>query len=276
MQITGFLLAVAVNLASLPQAPPQTPGQTPAQAPAPAPRQTPAQAPRRPAAPARTTGPATLAVRVSDPAGAPIGGVTVTVDGAAQRQSTTEHGRIAFENLPVGQYRLRFEREGFVTLERELTARGGAPMDVNVTLTPAPAPPPPPPAPAPAPALPPPPAADVAPLALDLPAFIEKNFVGREGQKISLLACGSGATATLLQLHEPLAEHTHAEWDEFLYVIAGQGMSRIKARDQPLSAGVFVMVPRGVPHALSASGRNPLVLLSIRPGDRCAAPAAGR
>jgi mannose-6-phosphate isomerase-like protein (cupin superfamily) len=217
----------------------------------------------------------TLAVQVSDAAGGPIGGVRVSVDGPAHRQSTTERGRIAFESLPAGLYRLRFERDGFITLERELTARGSAPVDVKVTLTPAPEPPPPPPAPVPEPP-PPPPPSDAAPVVIDLPAFIEKNFVGRGAQKTSSLACGSGATATLLQLREPLPEHSHAEWDEDLYVIAGQGSVHIGGRDQPLTAGVFVMVPRGTPHALTASGRNPLVLLSIRPGDRCDKPGAGR
>src|SRR3990172_6169935 len=67
----------------------------------------------------------------------------VTVEGADKRSARTEAGRIAFENLKAGAYRLRFEREGFVTLERELTARGGAPTDVKVTLAPMPAPPPP-------------------------------------------------------------------------------------------------------------------------------------
>jgi mannose-6-phosphate isomerase-like protein (cupin superfamily) len=258
MHITGLCLALFVAVTSSQQAVPPLPEKP---------------APRRPAAPAvRTTGSSTFAVLVSDPAGAPIGGVKVTVEGPAQRMATTERGRIAFENLPAGTYRFRFERAGFVTLEREIAARGSVPIDVKVTLTPAPEPPPPPPAPEPVAPPPPPPAADVAPLTIDLPAFIEKNYIGREPQKTSSLACGSNATATLLQLHGALAEHTHAEWDEFLYVIAGQGTARITARDQPLSAGVFVMVPRGAAHTLTASGRNPLVMLSIRPGDRCAAP----
>jgi mannose-6-phosphate isomerase-like protein (cupin superfamily) len=272
MQMTGLGFAVFVTLASLNQAPQQVP--QPAPKPAPQPAKPVPQQPRT-ATPSRTTGSATLAVQVSDPAGAPIGGVKVTVDGPTRRQATTERGRIAFENLPAGVYRLRFEREGFITLERELTARGSTPLDVKVTLTPAPEPPPPPPAPVPEPP-PPPPPSDAAPVVIDLPAFIEKNFVGRGAQKISSLACGSGATATLLQLREPLAEHTHTEWDEDLYVIAGQGSVHIAGRDQPLTAGVFVMVPRGTPHALAASGRNPLVLLSIRPGDRCDKPAAAR
>jgi mannose-6-phosphate isomerase-like protein (cupin superfamily) len=249
----------------------QAPPQAPQPEPKPAPQTTkPAAQPPAPraAAPARTTGSATLAVLVSDPSGAPIGGVKVIVDGPTRRQATTEHGRIAFENLAAGLYRLRFERDGFVTLERELTARGGAPIDVKVTLTAAPEPPPPPPAPVPVPP-PPPPPSDAAPVVIDLSAFIEKNFVGRDAQKVSSLACGSGATATLIQLRKPLAEHTHAEWDEFLYVMVGPGTLHLAGRDQPLTPGVFLMVPRGTPHALEASGRNPLVLVSIRPGDRC-------
>lgn len=87
---------------------------------------------------------ATFAVMVTDPAGAPVGNVLVTVDGPDKRTARTEAGRIAFENLPTGAYKLRFEREGFVTFEKELTARSGAPIDVKVTLTPVPPPPPPP------------------------------------------------------------------------------------------------------------------------------------
>ncbi len=282
MHMTGLSFAIVVTFASLNQAPQQAPQPAPKQAPQPAPeaapkpapKQVPQQPPRAAASP-RTTGSATLAVQVSDPAGGPIGGVKVTVEGPANRQSTTERGRIAFENLPAGLYRLRFEREGFITLERELTARGSTPIDVKVTLTPAPEPPPPPPAPVPE-APPPPPPSDAAPVVIDLSAFIEKNFVGRDAQKISSLSCGSGATATLIQVRKPLAEHSHAEWDEFLYVMGGPGTVNLAGRDQPLTPGVFVMVPRGTPHALAASGRNPLVLLSIRPGDRCDKPAAER
>ncbi|MEO8519750.1 MAG: carboxypeptidase regulatory-like domain-containing protein [Acidobacteriota bacterium] len=246
MKLTGLLLAVLLGFAPLPQTQ------------------------RRPATAARTTGQVALAVRVSDPADGPIGGVKVTLDGPTHRQATTEGGRIAFENLPAGTYRLRFERDGFVTLEREVVGRGGTPIDVKVTLTPAPEPPAPPPAVAPPP---PPPPSDAAPIALDLPAFIEKNYIGRDARKISPLGCAEDTTATLIQLHEPLAEHTHATAEEFLYVIAGQGSVRIEARDQALTAGVFVLVPRGLSHAVTVSGKSPLVLLSIRPGEGCAPPA---
>lgn len=205
---------------------------------------------------------ATLAVAVTDPGGTPVGNVLVTVEGADKRSARTEGGRIAFENLPAGAYTLRFEREGFVTLERELTARGGAPTDVKVTLRPVPEPVAPP-----APAAPPP--VDATPTAMDLPAFIEKNYIGREPTKTLPLACAGSGSATLIQVKEQLAPQAHANSDEFLYVIAGEGSARLADRTELLRAGVFVMIPRGVTHALTANGRRPLVIMSTRAGEGC-------
>ena len=92
----------------------------------------------------RSVGNAAFAIVVTDPSGAPLGDVKVTMTGPVSRDARTERGRIAFENLPSGNYVLRFEREGFFSLEREVVARGGAPIDVKVILTPEPPPPPPP------------------------------------------------------------------------------------------------------------------------------------
>jgi hypothetical protein len=207
---------------------------------------------------------ATLAVVVSDAAGAPVRDVLVTVEGPAAKSARTEGGRIVFEELPPGAYRLRFEHDGYVPLERELTARAGAPTDVKVTLTPMPkAPEPPPPPPPVAPAV------DAKPVALDLPAFIEQNYIGRGAGRTMPLACASGGTATLIQLNEPLADRTHADADEFLYIVAGEGTLRLKGRDERLHAGVFMLVPRGFTHTLLATGRSPLVVLSMRAGQPC-------
>jgi len=206
---------------------------------------------------------------VSDPSGGPLGDVKVTMSGPVSRDARTERGRIAFENLPAGSYRLRFDREGFISLEREVIARGGAPIDVNVTLTPEP---PPPPAPVAAiPPKPPAPALSTEPVAIDMTAFIEKNYVGRGSGKTSPLACTAGGLATLIQVKDPIIEHAHADADEFLYAIAGEGSVRAAGKDQPLRAGVFMMVPRGVPHIIVAVTRNPLMLLSIRAGEHCSA-----
>jgi hypothetical protein len=229
-----------------------------------------AQAQRRGTA----TGSVALAIMVTDPEGAPLGNVKVSLTtlaakgGAAPREGRTESGRLAFENLPAGGYRLRFDRDGFIPLERELTARGGAPIDVKVTLTPAPPPPAPPPAPAPKVA-PPAPALSPDPIAIDLPAFIEKNYIGRVESKTSPLTCTTGGPAVLLQVREGIADPARPDADEFLYVIAGEGIGRAAGHDQTLRPGTFMMVPRGVARTLAAAGKTPLMLLSIRAGEKC-------
>ena len=232
--------------------------------------------PQKPAAqkpsqrrPARPTGNATLAILVTDASGAQIPNVLLTVEGPTPRTTRTEGGRIALEGLAAGEYLLRFEKEGFLTLERQLTARGGAPIEVKVTLKAAPEPPPPPVPEAPETRQPP----DVhaKPASFDVPDVIEKEFIGRAALKRTPLACGGEGAATLIQLNDPVADHAHADADEFLYVVAGEGAANIAGAAQRLRAGVLVFVPRGVTHRFSQSGRNPLIVLSTLAGEGCAA-----
>ena len=212
-----------------------------------------------------TTGPAAFAVLVTDPAGTPITDVQVTVTGRAQRSGATEGGRIAFEDLPVGPYHFKFEKDGYDPVEQDVTGKRGAPVDVKVTMTPQPKPVAPPPAPAPAPA----PAANAKPVVLDMPAFIEKYYIGKGTGTTTAMACSDGGSATLIQANDPIAEHTHADADEFIYVIAGEGSARIGQRTEPLSAGVFMMIPRGTVHAFSVGKKHPLVFVSTRAGEHC-------
>ena len=79
----------------------------------------------------------------------------------------------------------------------------------------------------------------------------------------SRVGCVPGMTSQLLQLREPLAEHVHANVDELIYVVGGDGTHKIAGVDVPLAAGVLATVPRGTPHSITRRGRNPLVLLSI-------------
>ncbi len=222
----------------------------------------------------RPAGTATFAIMVSDPAGTPLADVKVTLDGPVTREVRTERGRIALENLPFGTYRLRFDREGFLSFEREVVARGAAPIEVKVTLTPAPPPPPapePPAAPKPNPSDPVP-ALDPTPVGIDMGQFIEKNYIGRSSGKVTPVACTTGGPATLIQVNDPIVNHAQAEADEFLYKISGQGSVRAGGRDQPMGPGVLMVVPRGVPHLIVTATRSPLVLLSIRAGEECATP----
>ena len=212
---------------------------------------------------------ATLAIVVSSPDGSPISDALVTIEGPAKRTLRTEAGRAVLEGVPAGEYRLRFEREGYVPLEKELTARAGKPTDVNVTLTELPEPPPPPVEP-PAPK---PPASTAKALAADLAALTEKEWIGRAPSKTTLLACSGQTNSNLIQLNRPLAEHAHADADEIFYVVGGEGIARVATGQQKLEAGVFLFIPRGLSHELTPSGRNPLILMSVRAGEPCQPPA---
>jgi mannose-6-phosphate isomerase-like protein (cupin superfamily) len=226
--------------------------------------QSPSPAQRRGA----TTGPVTFAVSVQDSTGAPLTDVRVSMSGPVARTSRTERGRIVFENLPSGAYHFRFEKDGFDRIERDVTGRGSAPIDVKVTL-PRSAPPL-----EPVRALPPAPVQEQAPgkaVAIDMPAFIEKYYVGRAAGKMTPMACAAGGEATLLQMNDSIAEHAHRDADEFLYVIAGQGAVRLGQRVEALGPGVFMMIPRGALHVITPAIKKPLVVLSIRAGEKCGA-----
>ena len=213
---------------------------------------------------------ATLAILVTDPGGAQIPNVSVIVEGPTPRTTRTEGGRIALENIAPGDYMIRFEKEGFTPLERQLTARAGAPIEVNVTLTPLPAPPPPP-----EPAVPVQGPSSAKPVAFDVPAVFEREFVGRGALKMTPLACSEGSSATLIQLNDPVTDHAHAASDEFIYVVGGEGAANVAGSAHRLRAGMLLFVPRGVTHRFSQSGRNPLVILSTRAGEGCGTGRGG-
>lgn len=225
----------------------------------------PAAAQRRGAAP--TTGPVTFAINVTDPSGAPVPDVRVTLTGVVTRTTRTERGRTVFENLPSGQYTLKFEKPGYITVDKDVTGRGAKPIDVSVTMEREPEPEP---KPIEKPLPPPPaPAADLKMAVLDMPAFIEKNYIGRAAGKTTPMGCAPGGSSTLLQMNEPLAQHTHDDADEFIYVIAGQGVAKLSGREESLGPAVFLMIPRGMPHTVTTGPKKPLVMMSVLAGDRC-------
>ena len=213
-------------------------------------------------------------VTVRDMSGTPLADVMVTVSGGGSIEERTNEAGTASLTLADGVYRLRFEGEGFITLEREATIRAGRPREIAVSLNRAPAPPPPPAAPAPPPEAEVPVATagrSIPPANVSITAFLEKNFVGREPLKESVLGCLPEATARLLQIREPLARHAHDDVDEVLYVVAGEGALRIGEGATELAPGSLSTIPRGTPHALERRGRNPLIVLSTLAGAPCAA-----
>ena len=234
--------------------------------------QTGAQTKPRPPAPAQT--PTTITVTVTDRTGAPLADVHVLLTGSLDRSGSTQtNGVVRFDSVRPGIYRLRFEDERFVLLEREVEIRAGQPPpNVSVALTPAPPPPPPPPAPAPPPQQPtmtlPPPG---KPLAINVPDFIEKNFItSGQPQKVTAVSCSGLGNTVLWQVREPWDNRQHASADAMLYVVGGEGTLRLEGRDMALQAGSFAQVPRGTSYSLARRGRNPvLIVLATLVGEPC-------
>jgi len=254
------------------------PAGTPAQPKPAAPPPAGAPAAPKPAGPStqpRTTAPAparalTLSVQVTDRSGNPVEGVAVGVEGPVEREgSTSREGTLAFRGMRAGTYRLRFEHDRFITLERELVMRAQS-ADVAIALSAAPPEPAaPPPAPAPAPAPPPRTPRAVDPRWLDLPDFADRNLIGGQAQRTTTIACAEGGTSRLMQVRDPLNDQQHPDEDEFLYVLAGSGVVRIRNQDVKLAPGYFLFVPRGIAHSIRREGRNPIVMLSTFAGTPC-------
>jgi mannose-6-phosphate isomerase-like protein (cupin superfamily) len=109
----------------------------------------------------------------------------------------------------------------------------------------------------------------IEPRALGLVDFINRNFIGSEPQKVSLLACSDGGTARLIQVKEPLADQQDDTADQLLYVVAGAGAVRVKEQSYKAGSGWFVVIPRSAPHSIRREGRNPLIALVVRLGPAC-------
>jgi mannose-6-phosphate isomerase-like protein (cupin superfamily) len=250
-----FVITPLLAQAPAPATPPAAP--TPARAPAPRPRATP---------------PTQVIVRTNS--GNAVEGVRVTVSGGTGQQAQTDAKGMSAITLPAGSYRFRFEHEGFITLERDVTVRAGQPTEVAVALDMAFTPPPPPPAPEPPPPPPAPkPVAGGPPTNMSIPQFLEKNYIGRDPLKESVVGCTATATTRILQLRDSLASHTHDDLDETLYVVAGEGVIRVKGEMMTISPGSLAVIPRGQPHSTERSGRNPLILLSTLTGAPCQSAA---
>jgi Carboxypeptidase regulatory-like domain/Cupin domain len=251
------------------QPPAGQPGQQPAAPAKPPVRQTPRTT---------TSSRAALDVEVTKGNGEPLEGVRVIAKGPVEREGETNgSGMARLLNLRPGTYRLRFEAEGFVTFEREVTLPASgrlAPVEVTLDTAPEPARREAPAAPAATPALSDTnrPVGEAA--SLDVTSFIERNFIGRgEPQKISVLGCTGYSTTRLLQVREPLADRAHADADETLFVVAGEATVKMGGRDQPVEPNGLVIIPRGTEHSITRRGRNPAILLSILSGPPCTEPA---
>jgi hypothetical protein len=214
-----------------------------------------------------------MAITVTDMRGATIGGIQVDVAGPTPRMGETNaSGQVNFPGLTVGTYRLRFTGEPVTAFEKEVTIRAGQIADLDIVLSAAPPKPEPPP-PAPVVAPPPPAPAAVGPVgqpqSLSVPDVLEKEFVGRQPRRESLLACSGNTRTTMIQLNEPQAERLYAEADAVYYVIGGEGNIVMNGKDIRLATNGFASVPRGTSHAFQRRGNRPLILLAVLSGEPC-------
>ncbi len=211
---------------------------------------------------------------VTDSQGTAIPDVRVEVIGITERSGNTNAlGQINFTAMQAGTYRVRFSGDEVITFEREVVVRAGQVADVDVTLSPAPPPPPPPPPP-PAPPAPAAPAAPAVgppgkPLALSVVDLIEKEYVGNQPRRESLLSCSGNTRTTLVQLNQDQAERLYDTAEATYYVVGGEGALRIDGKDVQFPTTGFVSVPRGTAHSILRRGRRPLILIATLSGTQC-------
>jgi mannose-6-phosphate isomerase-like protein (cupin superfamily) len=216
-----------------------------------------------------------LSVLVTAMDGKTLPDVWVKATGPVDREGSTDpSGNVNFTNMAAGTYRLRFEHDQFVTFEKEVAVARGGPSRIAVALNAAPPKPEPPkPEPPPAPAPVSAPTGNYIASSYDIPELVEKNFIGSGAIKRSPVGCTASTTSTMIQLRDPLAEHSHPDQDELIYVVAGEGVHKVGMRDGPrehaLAGGVFVSIPRGTQHSITRKGRQPLVLISTLTGTPC-------
>jgi len=210
---------------------------------------------------------------VTDAHGLPIPGVRVTIAGPSDRNGETDDGgQVNFVGMQPGTYRARFDADKVISFEREVVVRAGQPTGVDVTLNLAPPTAAPPPAPAPAPAAA---TAEAAvgpagmPAATSVIDLLDKQFIGKQPRRETLIACTGNTRTMMIQLNEPLPERLYDAADVAYYVVGGEGTARLAGRDTTLVTSSVVSVPRGTSHSFAKKGNRPLILLSVLNGPPC-------
>jgi mannose-6-phosphate isomerase-like protein (cupin superfamily) len=177
--------------------------------------------------------------------------------------------------MRAGTYRVRLSGDDVVTFEREVVMTANRAADVDVTLNPAeakPAPPPPPPPPAPPPPIvvPAPVGPAGQPRALSLIDLVEREMIGRsQARRDTQVSCSGNTRTMLVQLNQEQSERLYDGAETLLYVIAGEGSVKLNGRDNALTPGGYVSVPRNVPYAIARRGNRPLILVSVHAGEPC-------
>jgi mannose-6-phosphate isomerase-like protein (cupin superfamily) len=113
-------------------------------------------------------------------------------------------------------------------------------------------------------------------ITVSIPDFVDRNYIGREPMKESIIACKPLETVRLLQMREPVAMHVHDRLDEVVYVVAGEGAVKIGDESVALRPGSLIVLPHASGHAFERRGKNPLVVLSTLVGSACEQPKSAQ
>jgi len=102
------------------------------------------------------------------------------------------------------------------------------------------------------------------------------NLPGRKSLEIISQEVGS-AEVTLRLVEIPVAEpgetprkpHRHTDFEECMYVLSGQGMTRTSNGESEVSAGDTILVCAGELHVTRNTGSEPLRMLCFFPTANC-------
>ena len=218
-----------------------------------------------------------LALTVRSEQGQVLSGATVTIHGSVDRKGTSgADGVVILQNMPAGTYRARITRDGYITLDKEVTIRAGSRLTSEGVLSASAEPPPPAPTPAPPPPAPveprPTPTSTAKPgeaRALSLPVLVEQMLKDPQPIVEREIGCSVATISRVILARESITMHRHADADEVLYIVAGEATLTLAEKDQTIGPGWFALVPRGTSHSLVRRGRNPMVVLSVQSGQPC-------
>jgi mannose-6-phosphate isomerase-like protein (cupin superfamily) len=215
----------------------------------------------------QTAKPGSLVLKVTTESGGLLGDAVVRATGPVDRGGTTgSDGVVTLQNMPAGGYRVRIVRDGYHTLDKEVTIRAGGKLATEAVLSAAPPPPPPPPAPKPEASPTPPPG---EPRVLSVAELAEEMLKDPQPLVEREIGCSAFTATRLIVARENIVLHRHADADEVIYVVAGEALLTVGGQDQVIGPGWYGLTPRGTSHSFTRRGRNPMVLLSIQSGPPC-------
>jgi len=99
--------------------------------------------------------------------------------------------------------------------------------------------------------------------------LVEKEYVGNQPRRETLLSCSGNTRTTLVQLNQDQPDRLYDTADATYYVVGGEGALRIEGRDIQFPTTGFMSVPRGTAHAIVRRGKRPVILIATLSGTPC-------